>query len=107
MIIVLEMNKERVDSIDQMSNTFSALMFPANDQETDAERRIRLFKLEYFKKNMPTIDWDELEDIRKKVMQDNETENLKNNINSDENSGMQSNNYGAGGYYNGNSSGEY
>lgn len=102
MIIVLEMNKERVDSIDQMSNTFAALMFPQNDQETESERCIRLFKLEYFKKNMPTIDWDELEQMRIKVLQDNKTESLKTEITSNNNDmGSQSGDYGGnqgGGY---------
>ena len=98
MVIVMEMNKERIDSVDQMSKTFAELYFPQNDQETDSERKMRLFRLEYFKKNMPTIDWDELEEMARKVDQDNKTEALKANINSDNDSGFDN---GSGGYNSG------
>lgn len=80
MVIVMEMNKDRVDSIDQMSKVLSELYFPLNDQETESERLMRLFRLEYFKKNMPTIDWDELDQIVIKVKQDSKTEEMKNEL---------------------------
>lgn len=99
MVIVMEMNKDRVDSIDQMSKVLAELYCPANDQETTAERTMRLFRLEYFKKNMPSLDWDELDEMYRKIKQDDKTEEMKNELTGDQNdmsSGSASGYYGGG-----------
>ena len=59
-VIVFEMNRERINSITEMADTLSQLLI-APEGETLADKQIRLFKLEYFKANMPTLDWDAID----------------------------------------------
>lgn len=97
-VIIFEMNRERVDSINTMAEVLGNLLFSANDNETPGERKIRLFKLEYFKKNMPTLDWDSIEKITKQVEKDSKEEDLKNEIIGSDNDNYESQSQGGYGY---------
>jgi hypothetical protein len=65
-VIVTEMNKERIDSISSMADVLSALLLPQVN-ESPEDRNIRLFKKEYVKANMPSIDWNSVDEILKKI----------------------------------------
>lgn len=101
-VIVQEMNKDRINSINEISDVIANLRFSANDQESIGEKRIRLFKYEYFRKNMPTLDWDVIDEIITKVEQDVKEDKLKSDItsNNDQNAQQQAQYGGNGGYDN-------
>jgi len=62
------MNRERINSITEMADTLSQLLI-APEAETLADKQVRLFKLEYFKANMPTLDWDAIDTMVKKAQE--------------------------------------
>lgn len=68
-VILFEINKERIESVMQMANSLSELVLPPNKDETEAEKELRIFKLNYCKKSLPTIDWNEIENIIKETKQ--------------------------------------
>ena len=80
-IILFEINKERIDSISQMANSLAEVLLPPDSQETLEQKRIRLFKLEYFKKNMPTLDWAAINEIIDTIKEDSITEIYGTSIN--------------------------
>lgn len=62
-VIVHEMNKERMQSITEMTDMLSSFLFPQNEQETIEERRIRKFKEMYTRKMLPSLNWDDIDEI--------------------------------------------
>ncbi len=93
LVIVNEMNKERIDSIGTISETLSKLLFAQNDNETNTERKIRLFQLEYFKRNMPTLDWDAIEEMTTTIKQQSKKEELENELTTPQDTGGGYDNY--------------
>ena len=57
-VILTELTRERFESIDSIANLLTTLYVPQNDNETQYETQARLFKLEYFKKSIPSLDWE-------------------------------------------------
>lgn len=95
--IVLEMNKERIDSVNQMAEVLANILYPQNADETLEEKRIRMFKEEYNRSNLPTLDWDKIDEIVAKVrikstIEQNANNNNTDNFNDTSNQGY--NNYG-------------
>jgi hypothetical protein len=66
MVIVLEMNKDLIDSVKQMSETLSELLI-APESETASDKRKRLFELKYFKLNTPTLDWTAIGEMIREI----------------------------------------
>ena len=67
LVIVLEMNKERMDSVNQIADMLANIMLPQNTSETIEEAKQRKFKELYNRKNLPTLDWDAIDEIMKEV----------------------------------------
>ena len=84
-VIVLEMNKERMNSIIEICEMLSNILLPQSDQETTEERLVRKFKEEYTRRNLPTLDWNEIDDMIKKIIIDNEIDEKKKSINKSNN----------------------
>ena len=80
-VIVLEMNRERMQSISEIAETLSTILLAQNDQETSEERLIRKFKEEYIRANLPTLDWDKIDEIVSKISVSNKIEEKKISIN--------------------------
>ena len=80
-VIVLEMNRERMQSISEIAETLSTILLPQNDQETSEERIIRKFKEDYIRVNLPTLDWDKIDEIVSKIALSNKIEEKKISIN--------------------------
>ena len=83
LVIVLEMNKERIDSVNQMAEVLANILLPQNADETLEEKRIRMFKEEYNRSNLPTLDWDKIDEIMSKVKTKSIIEQNMNNSNND------------------------
>lgn len=64
-VIVTEMTRERFESVEAIANLLASVVVPANENETINETKARLFKLEYFKKSIPSIDWAMVENCVK------------------------------------------
>ena len=75
------MNKERMQSITEIASMLVEFLLPQNEQETSEERMIRKFKEEYTRRNLPTLDWNEIDDIIKKIYTDATIEEKKRSIN--------------------------
>lgn len=74
-IIVHEMNKERIASTLEMINSVSELIVgPENESLQD--KRLRLFKLEYLRRNIPTLNWDAIDEINTTINQKSREELL-------------------------------
>ena len=84
-VIVLEMNKERMQSISEIADMLSSILLAQNEQETNEERMIRKFKEKYTRLNLPTLDWDEIDDILKNITIKDKIEEMKNSINKQDN----------------------
>ena len=80
-VIVLEMNKERMQSIVEIATMLSDILLPQNEQETTEERLIRKFKEEYTRTNLPTLDWDKIDNTLKKISIVDKIEEKKKSIN--------------------------
>ena len=76
-VIVLEMNKERMQSILEIVDMLSGILLPQTDQETTEERLIRKFKEEYTRQNLPTLDWSEIDKILANIELKNKLEEKK------------------------------
>lgn len=79
-IIVFEMNKDRIDSVNQISEVLANLLFSQNENETENEKLLRMFKLEYMRKNIPTLNWDVIDEIVAKIRIDSKGEILQDNL---------------------------
>lgn len=84
-VIVLEMNKERMQSITEIANMLAEILLPQNDQESNSEKLLRKFKEEYTRRNLPTLDWDEIDDMLKKIGINKVIDDKKDNINKTDN----------------------
>ena len=96
LVIVIEMNKERMESVNQIAEMLSTIMIPQNDQETITEMMQRKFRELYNRKNLPTLDWDAIDEIMKELNTSVEIEQKKKNIKipqQDTNSGNDYSNY--------------
>lgn len=78
-VIVTEMTKERFESVDTIAGILAALYIPAND-ETPNETEARLFKIEYYKKSIPSMDWESIEDCYKVAKNNSTIDQFKYNI---------------------------
>ena len=65
-IIVYEMNRDRMDSIDQVAEKLAELLIAPENESAD-ERKKRIFKLEYYKRTMSSWDWDMINDILNQI----------------------------------------
>lgn len=83
-IIVYEMNRDRMSSIEEVAEKLAELMMAPAD-ERDDERRKRLFKLEYYKHNMTTWDWEAINSMYEQVLLKAKEEAQKQAINSNNN----------------------
>lgn len=84
--ILLEMSRDLMDSIQNVSETLSNLLIP-QENESKSDRKMRLFKLEYFKRNNTNIDWDAVADILKTIELDAKEQELEDSIDSEDDSG--------------------
>lgn len=84
-VIVLEMNKERMQSITEIANMLAEILLPQNDQESNSEKLLRKFKEEYTRRNLPTLDWNEIDDMLKKIGIEKVIDDKKDNINKTDN----------------------
>lgn len=88
-IIVYEMNRDRMDSIDQVADKLAELII-GNEGESAEDRKRRLFKLEYYKRSMPTWDWDMVQEIvndimtESKIVEQEKSINFENEENNDQ-----------------------
>lgn len=83
-IIVYEMNRDRMSSIDEVAEKVAELLI-GPEGETIEDRTKRLFKLEYYKRNMSSWDWDMITEIFDNVKTKALEERTENSINSNEN----------------------
>lgn len=80
-IITFEMNRNRIESVNSMGDTLAALMV-APDGEQYQDKVVRLFKLGYFKDNIPNIPWPDIEKIYSNAKKDALIELTEDTINS-------------------------
>lgn len=66
--IYIEMNKERLQSVMDISETLAPIMLPQDDMETMAQMRVRKFRELYLKKNLPTLDWNAIDEMVKESL---------------------------------------
>lgn len=81
-IIVHEMNKDRLDSIGDMADKLADLLPQENESPEQIRRRI--FKKQFLKRNMPTLDWDAIEEMISDTEISLQSEMLKINNNNEE-----------------------
>ena len=84
-IIVYEMNRDRMDSIDQVSEKLGELLI-APENESPDERRKRMFKLEYYRRTMSSWDWDMIDDILNQITVKSKEVEIEEKINNNEDS---------------------
>ena len=65
-IIIYEMNRDRMDSIEQVSDKLAELLISPESESPD-EKKKRMFKLEYYRRTMSSWDWDMIDDILNEV----------------------------------------
>lgn len=91
-IILYEMNRDRMDSIESVSDKLAELLI-GPEQETDDERQKRMFKLEYYKKTMTTWDWDMIYEIFDHIKLESQEAKLSSSINNNQSSSEEDNQY--------------
>ena len=79
-VIVTEMNKERISAVNEVATMLVEVLLPANDGETIAEKDIRRFKELYLRKNIPTLDWDQIDEIIHNLKKDNTIQSKRDKI---------------------------
>lgn len=84
-IIVYEMNRDRMDSIDQVAEKLGELLIAPENESSDEKKR-RMFKLEYYRRTMSSWDWDMIDDILNQVTIKFKELEIEESLNSDENS---------------------
>ena len=84
-IIVYEMNRDRMDSIDQVAEKLGELLIAPENESSDEKKR-RMFKLEYYRRTMSSWDWDMIDDILNQVTVKSKELEIEESLNSDEDS---------------------
>ena len=84
-IIVYEMNRDRMDSIDQVAEKLGELLIAPENESPDEKKR-RMFKLEYYRRTMSSWDWDMIDDILNQVTVKSKELEIEESLNSDEDS---------------------
>ena len=79
-VIVTEMNKERIQAVTEVATMLVEVLLPVNDGESIAEKDARKFKENYLRKNIPTLDWDQIDDIISNLKKDNTIQSKKDRI---------------------------
>jgi len=79
-----------------MADILANIMLPQNDQETPTDAKQRKFRELYNRKNLPTLDWDAIDEIMKElepsVVIDEKKKKITTPTDSDTNSGNNYNN---------------